>query len=173
MNYCLLISSWFYKRKIIKRHDRQQLTIHMCVVELLITGFSNWLICMDHWNPLVHRLIAQRPFKSSLNFCIPHFLRNISTWFVQKCFNQTITMEHLVSYVLHPSYKGAKLSPDQLIIVTDSVTLGNFFLWKKGFLPSKNPFLPIGREEIPFFREETQPWSQYIPAELLSRQVDW
>jgi len=24
-------------------------------------------------------------------------------------------------------------------------------------LPSKNPFLPMGREEIPFFREETQP----------------
>jgi len=125
----------------------------VCIMELLITGFSNWLICIDHWNLLVHPLIAQRPFKSSLNFCIPHFLRNISTWFVQKCFNQTITMEHLVTYALHPSYKGAKLSPDQLIIVTDSVTLGlgSFFLVKTHFFP------PEGRE-VPLFREETQPW---------------
>ena len=149
MSYCLLISSWFYKQKIIKRRDRRQLTIHMCVMELLITVFSNWLICMDHWNPLVHRLIAPRPFKSNLSFCIPFFLCNISTWFVQKCFNQTITMEHLVAFALHPSYKGAKLSPDQLIVVTDSVTLGSFFpisSRKKGFLPGKNPFLPIGRE---------------------------
>jgi len=29
--------------------------------------------------------------------------------------------------------------------------------WKKGFLPGKNQFLPMGREEIPFFQEETQP----------------
>ena len=41
--------------------------------------------------------------------------------------------------------------------------LGSFFLmfpfssWKKGFLPGKNPFLPMGREEIPFFQENTQP----------------
>jgi len=28
----------------------------------------------------------------------------------------------------------------------------------KGILPGKNPFLPMGREEIPFFQEETQPW---------------
>ena len=71
-----------------------------------------------------------------------------------------------VAYALHPIYKGAKLLPDQLIIVnvTDSLTLGSFFpistisFWKKGFLPGKNPFLPIGREEIPFFQEETQPW---------------
>jgi len=69
-------------------------------------------------------------------------------------------MEHLVAFALHPSYKGAKLSPDQLIILTDPVTLAWFFpisSQKKGFLPGKNPFLPIGREEIPFFREETQP----------------
>jgi len=134
----------------------------MCVIELLITGFSNWLICIDHWNLLFHRLIPQRPFKSSLN-CFPHFLSNRSTCFVQKCFNQTIRMEHLVAYALHPSYKGGKLSQDQLIIVTASVTLGSFFpistisSRKKGFLPGKNPFLPIRREEIPFFREETQP----------------
>jgi len=69
-------------------------------------------------------------------------------------------MEHLVAYELHPSYKGAKFSPDRLIFVTDSVTHGSFFpisSWKKGFLLSKNPFLPIGREEIYFFQEETQP----------------
>jgi len=118
----------------------------MCVIELLITGFTNWLICLDHWNPLVHQLIARRPFKS-INFGIPHFLCNISTWFVKKCFNQAITMVHLVAYALHPSYKDANLLPDPLIVVTDFVTLGSFF----PFFTSKNPFLPIGREE-------TQPW---------------
>jgi len=34
--------------------------------------------------------------------------------------------------------------------------LSNFFQEEK-FLPSKNPLLPMGREEIPFFQEETQP----------------
>ena len=121
----------FISKKLLK-----DMTVHVCVMELVITGFSNWLICLDHWNPLVHRLIAQKPFKNSLNFCIPHFLHNISTWFVQKCFNQTITMEHLVAYSLHPSYKRAKLSPDQFIIVTDSVTLGSFFPEERYFLPS-------------------------------------
>ena len=120
------MSSWFYRRKSIKRHDRRQIMIHKCIMELLIKGFTNWLICLDHWNLLVHQLIAQRPFKGSLNFGIPHFLCNISTWFV-KCFNQAITMEHLVAYALHPSYKGAKFSPDQLIVVSDSVTPGSFF----------------------------------------------
>ena len=42
--------------------------------------------------------------------------------------HRLIAMEQLVAYVLHPSCKGAKLSPDQLIVVTDSVTLGSFFL---------------------------------------------
>jgi len=43
-----------------------------------------------------------------------------------------------VAYSLHPSYKGAKLSPDQLIIVTDSLTLGSF-------LPN---FFPEGKKHL-------------------------
>jgi len=89
-------------------------------------------------------------FLSSYTTSVHDLFRNAST----------ITIEHLVAYSLHPSYKRAKLSPDQFIIVTDSVTPGSYFpisSQKKGFLCSKNPFLPIGREEIPFFREETQP----------------
>jgi len=34
--------------------------------------------------------------------------------------------------------------------------------WKKGFLPGKNPFLPMGREEIPFNHEETQPRTKQV-----------
>ena len=145
-----------YKQKIIKRHDRWRLIIHVCIMEPLSTGFINWFICLDHWNPLVHWLIAQRPIKRSLKLYIPHYLCNISTWFVKKCFNQVITMDHLVAYALHPNYKGAKLSLDQSIVVTDSLTCGSFFpmsSWKKGFLPGKNPFLPIRRDKIPFFQE--------------------
>jgi len=73
-----------------------------------------------------------------------------------------------VTYALHPSYKAAKPSPDQLVIVTDSVTLGSFFTissQKKGFLPDKNPFLPMGREEMPFFRDETQPCASVCKKE--------
>jgi len=94
---------------------------------------------LDNWNPLVLQLIAQRPFKRGLNLGILHFLYNVSTRFVKKRLNQAVTMERLVAYSLHPNYDGAK------IVVTDS----------SQFLPSKNPFLPIGSEEIPFFPEET------------------
>ena len=50
-----------------------------------------------------------------------------------------------MAYARHPSYKGAKLSADQLIVVTDSVTLGSFFpiySRKKGFLPGKKNCFP-------------------------------
>lgn len=41
---------------------------------------------------------------------------------VKKRFNQAITTEHLVACALHPSYKGAKLSPDQLNVVTEWIS---------------------------------------------------
>ena len=55
-------------------------------------------------------------------------------------------MEHLVAYFLHPSYKRAKFSQDQLIIVTDSVTLGvssQFLPRRKVFFPVKTHFFPL------------------------------
>jgi len=146
MSYCLLISSWFYKWKSIKRHDRWQLTIHMCVMEQLIKGFSNWLIYMDHWNPLVHRLIAQRSLKSSLNFCSEMFQSNHHNG-APCCIFST---SHAVTRGLNSHQISSLLSQTLWPLGVSS--------WKKGFLPSKNPFLPIEKEEIPFFREETQPW---------------
>jgi len=50
---------------------------------------------------------------------------------IKKLFNQYITTEHFVSYALHFSYKGVKLSPDQLIVVTDLVTHESFFSEEK------------------------------------------
>ena len=67
--------------------------------------------------------------------------------------------EHLVTYALHPSYKGAKPSPDQLIIITDSVTRGSFFpissfsSHRKGrntILPGRNPTLLMTSRRIIF-----------------------
>jgi len=118
------------------------------------------LICWDHWNPLVHRLIAQRPFKRSLNFGILHFLRNISTWFVMKCFNEAITMEHFVAYVTHLSYIDAKLSPNQLIVVTHSVTLGKFFPFlhgRKVFFLVKTHFFPSERKKYLSLKKKPNP----------------
>ena len=119
-------------------------------MELLITRFTSWLICLDHWNPLVHWLFARRPFKKSVRFGIPHFLLNISTSIVKKCFNQDITTEQLVANALHPSCKGSKCSPDELIVVTDSVTLRNIFLVKTHFFPRKGTkYLSSGKKPNP------------------------
>ena len=88
-----------------------------------------------HKNPLKTASIFV--FLTSYTTSVHDLFRNVSTKP-----SQWSTLWHML-YI--PVTRGSKLSPDQLIIVT-------------GFLPGKNSFLLIGREELPFFQEETQPW---------------
>jgi len=82
---------------------------------------------------------------------IPQFLPNISMWFVICMLLSSVTE-------LFIQWGGEyHFSLDYQI----TLYVGSFFSissQKKGFLFGKNPFLPMGREEIPFYKEKTQPW---------------
>jgi len=144
---------------------------NMYIMELLIMGFTNWLICLDHRNQLVHRLTAQRPLKrasilvflTSYTILVHHLLRNISTKT-----SQWGTLWHMlyipVARVLNSHHISWLLS----LTLRPVGVISQFIPRRKVFFPVKTHLFPWKRKKYLSSGKIPNPGWHYRKIELKS-----